>query len=310
MTLAQRINFVQNLLYFPALTVQMFVRRKTGFRHLKPTPILVMTVIMIAFALAAGNTLATATSDLGSPTQDANIQRLQQQVAQLPFDAAPPPGQIVRDRYAWAQKHILSPAQQQERRRALDEANASAAQKAQQSAEWRARLARWPLILFALAFFAWAHIQRWQRWHDICNGVRWHSRTRGVSYLAPFLGGILNESQIVRFADPLLCALVGLLCTTISRALGVWIFFAAIALYIVEDAVFQRQLDQMLDQLDGMVDGEVAQTVQEHFTQGTASQKPLSLEQTAGIPTAIAPDLAARIAERRAAKAARQARTA
>ena len=48
--LQQKLNHYLSLTWFPALTLQVFVRRKTGFRQLSPGAILTMTYIMLLYA--------------------------------------------------------------------------------------------------------------------------------------------------------------------------------------------------------------------------------------------------------------------
>jgi hypothetical protein len=53
----------------------------------------------------------------------------------------------------------------------------------------------------------------------------------------------------------------------------------------------------MLDVLDSMVDSEVVSSNVEYYSKDKAEQRPL--EETAGIPTGIAPDIEAQIQKRR-----------
>jgi hypothetical protein len=60
-TLEQKVNIVQNLALFPALTVMVFVRRKVGYRFLDMMKIEIMVVllwVLSAFSGAAGGALS------------------------------------------------------------------------------------------------------------------------------------------------------------------------------------------------------------------------------------------------------------
>jgi hypothetical protein len=74
-----------------------------------------------------------------------------------------------------------------------------------------------------------------------------------------------------------------------TRQLGVWILFSALALFIYKQALNERQLERDLDMLDGLVTAEFQSSTAKHFEGPQADQKQMQLEETAGIPTGIAP---------------------
>ncbi|HEU5375735.1 MAG TPA: hypothetical protein VFV38_09870 [Ktedonobacteraceae bacterium] len=160
------------------------------------------------------------------------------------------------------------------------------------------------IILFTLAFLVVGFVQRSLRWRDIKNGVAWHSRSRGVSWLA-FLP--LNDSTVKRFIDPLVTLLVGLFfaLTGLQRLLGIYLIVAACCLFAWEAYDYERSINLMLDQLDALVDSEVISENMEYYQQGAPGQiKQRPLDETAGIPTGVAPDLQAAIEKRRSRRVA------
>ncbi len=156
----------------------------------------------------------------------------------------------------------------------------------------------WLVFLFTFAFLVWGFVQRWLRWQDIKKGVSWHSRSRGISWFAflPF-----NDSIVKRFVDPLVVFLVGLIFTLtgLQPLLGVYLIVAGVMLFVWESFDYEQSINLMLDQLDALVDSEVISANVEYYTQPNPKQRPL--DETAGIPTGVAPDLQAAI-DRRAAR--------
>lgn len=137
-------------------------------------------------------------------------------------------------------------------------------------------------------------VQRFRRWKEIKTGIPWHTYSRGVSWLS-FLP--LSDSRIKRFADPIACALVGLVCYALFRGLSYYLLLAAASLFIFEAWDHDVALNAALDMLDSLVESEVMSENVEHYSQPNPQQKPLEL--TAGIPTGIAPDIQHQIERRR-----------
>lgn len=153
-----------------------------------------------------------------------------------------------------------------------------------------------PFIIFAFIMLAAGMIERYLRWRDIKSGVSWHTYSRGVSWFT-FLP--ISDSKIKRFIDPLAVAIVGLIVMLIFKWLGYYIIFSAVCLFVFEAWDYEQNLNRMLDQLDNLVDSEViSDNVAYYSRDGQAQQRPL--EETAGIPTGIAPDIEAQIQRRRA----------
>ena len=152
-----------------------------------------------------------------------------------------------------------------------------------------------PFFVFAFAMLITGMVKRFLQWQNIKKGVSWHTYSRGVSWFA-FLP--LSDSIIKRYVDPAAVAIVGLLVMLIFKWLGYYIIFSAFCLFIFETWDYDQQLNRMLDTLDDLVDSEVVSGNVDYYSRdGKAEQRPL--EETAGIPTGIAPDIAVQIQKRR-----------
>ena len=161
-------------------------------------------------------------------------------------------------------------------------------------------------VIYALAMLGLGLYQRYLRWGDLAKGVRWHTYSPGLSYLEmlPIPPFFLVKRRLYRFVDPLACAIAGLLLALLSRALGAWVLFSALALYIYEQALYERMLEQDLDILDGLVAAEIQGEVAKHYDGPQADQKQMQLEETAGIPTGVAPDIHRQVELRKAKRKA------
>lgn len=157
--------------------------------------------------------------------------------------------------------------------------------------------------LFGLAMLAYSRLQRFFRWRDICKGVRWHSYSPGLSYLEyiPWPRFLWEHRRIYRFLDPLLCLALSIIAAFFSQMLGGVIALGGLGLAIYENALFERMLKAKLDTLDGLLESEVQKEFVEHFSEGqTAAQQPIAMQETAGIPTGIAPDIDRQVMLRKA----------
>lgn len=161
-------------------------------------------------------------------------------------------------------------------------------------------------VIYALTMLGLGLYQRYLRWGDLAKGERWHTYSPGVSYLEmlPIPPFFLIKRRVYRFLDPLACALIGLLLALLSHALGAWVLFSSLALYIYEQALYERMLEQDLDILDGLVAAEVQSEVAQHYEGPQSDEKQMQLEQTAGIPTGVAPDIHRQVELRKAKRAA------
>ena len=155
----------------------------------------------------------------------------------------------------------------------------------------------WLIIVFTLAFLAWGLLSRWLRWQDIKKGINWHSKSRGISWFQKIVP--LSDSNIKRFIDPLATLLVGCLFyfTHFQTLIGLYLIIAAFCLFAWEAYDYERSINLMLDQLDALIDSEVISENTEYYMQPNPKQRPL--DQTAGIPTGVAPDLQAALERRK-----------
>jgi hypothetical protein len=163
------------------------------------------------------------------------------------------------------------------------------------------------LVLFGFLMLGLGLFQRWQRWREIVSGVRWFTYSTGISFLEvlPLPVYLKQFQRIQRFVEPILGYIVGLLVfLLLSRALGVWLLIASAALTIFEQSCFEKQMDRDLDMLDGLFMSEVQAETLDVFsknaedTDGGHARMP-SIEESAGIPVGMAPDLQKQIARRR-----------
>jgi hypothetical protein len=229
LTLTEKMKIVQYLSILPAITIMVFMRRKVGFRMLKPS-----WLIGMAFFLMFINDLTVA----------------------LPF--VHPAGTIFYE---------------------------------------------FPYVMLLFGFF-----QRYRRWRDLCSGQRWHTLSPGISYLEllPLPAFLRAHRRIYRFLDPLACFIFSMFFGVFfSEPLARWLAFSSFALFIYEQALFERQLDRDLDILDGLVAAEVQTETVEHFAGPQGDEESRTLEDTAGIPTGVAFDIHRQIETRRAQQAMR-----
>ncbi len=223
MTWWDRINVIRTLSLFPAITVMVFIRRKLGFRMMKPTWLVTLTIIMLTVTAVA------------------------HQVAE-PFAVL--------------------------------------------------------MVAYALAMLGLGLWQRWQRWKELCNGERWHTFSPGISYLEtlPWPPFMKSHRRVNRFVDPAVVLIAGLIIgLLLSHGLGIWIMFSSFFLYVFEQDLYEKQLNHDLDTLDGLFAAEVQAEVVKHFEGGQAAEeRQQTIEETAGIPTGLAPDIHKQVELRRA----------
>lgn len=160
-----------------------------------------------------------------------------------------------------------------------------------------------PGTVTVLTIFAWATlitglVKRQLRWREIKNGLPWHTYSRGVSWLI-FLP--LSDSAIKRWIDPLVVIIVGIVMAVLFSWFGLYLIFAGFCLFVFEAWDYERSLNQMLDVLDSLVDSEVISANVEYYSRSNPQQRPI--EETAGIPTGIAPDIQSQIERRKAGRA-------
>jgi len=149
--------------------------------------------------------------------------------------------------------------------------------------------------IFAVVMFCFAMFQRRLRWNDIKKGIRWHSRSRGISWLSALLP--FSDSIVRRFVEPAVCGVVGFL---VPAPLGHYLIFSGVCLFMFEAWDFDRMISQTLDTLDSLINSEVQAENVDYYSKGNKQSR--SLEETAGIPTGIAPDIELQIQGRKSHK--------
>lgn len=158
---------------------------------------------------------------------------------------------------------------------------------------------------------------RFAAWRRITEGERWHTKSRGVSYLSKFLPW--SEHIVQRYAEPVACLMVGFIISMIHTHflffgwfnlpdMGLYLMFCGICLGAMEAIIYDVQLNRMLDQLDGLVESEIVTENDVFFNQEKTGLLPSAapgIEQMAGIAVGFSPELEKQVARRRAANAAR-----
>lgn len=149
------------------------------------------------------------------------------------------------------------------------------------------------LLIFAGIGFANGIAQRIRRWRDVNNGVNHHTYYIGNSVFdfrwLPYFAR--RNRRAARYIEPLFWAGLGFALLPFSRALAVWLIFAALCLRFFENEVFQRQRNRDLDLMDSVIIAERQGATLEHYEQ---AQKPQQQTST-GIPTGLGEDIAKKI---------------
>ncbi|SMF97903.1 hypothetical protein SAMN02949497_4759 [Methylomagnum ishizawai] len=157
----------------------------------------------------------------------------------------------------------------------------------------------------AVAMVIVGTLQRWQRRRDLKKGKMWHSYSLGLSWFE-FLP--IRDDLVRLYIDPIACIIIACIVGyTLSPLLANWLIFSTISLVAVEVWTREQQFNALLDMVDNLVESEIRSANTEFFLRNdptlVASPPPhRNLEETAGIPTGIAPDIEAQIQRRKARK--------
>jgi len=159
------------------------------------------------------------------------------------------------------------------------------------------------VTLFAVLMVICGLYQRRLRWVDLNQGRLWHSYSRGGSWLRLLLPRQLPEHIIHRFIDPLACYIVGLIAYNSIAYLGWWLMMSAVCLLFYEAWAYQKAINSLLDMQDGLCESEEQRKEIALFSsESNEISLPTRLEESAGIPTGLAPDIQAHIQKRRLRK--------
>lgn len=163
---------------------------------------------------------------------------------------------------------------------------------------------RFALAIYAIAFVIAGMAQRFMRWRDLCQGIRWHTYSPGVSWLEhmPLPDYLRLGRRVARFIDPIAVLFVGFLVGLIwSHALGLWIMLSSLFVFVFEQALYDGNLNKDLDTLDGLIVSEVQAETMRFFQNSPQPERiPPRIEETAGIPTGMAPDIHRQVQLRKA----------
>ena len=156
---------------------------------------------------------------------------------------------------------------------------------------------------FPLVMLIFGLQQRHQRWQELARGESWHTMSPGISYLEflPLPAFLKSHRRLYRFCEPSLCFIFSMIFGMfVSTALARWFAFSSLCMFIFEQNLFERALENDLDVLDGLIASEVQAGTVEHFKGQSSDEEQRAIEDTAGIPTGVAFDIQKQIELRRA----------
>jgi hypothetical protein len=154
------------------------------------------------------------------------------------------------------------------------------------------------LKVFAVIVFCFAAVQRLKRRIEMKRGTCEHSYYIGTSVFdAKWLPEVMRRNRIMaRFADPLLCAFMGLILNAKSPTLSHWLFFSALSLMVTEQVVRKKQKVMELDMMDSLIASQHQGNIVREFEQPPSRQPQ---QPAAGVPTGVGSDIQRQIKRRR-----------
>lgn len=156
------------------------------------------------------------------------------------------------------------------------------------------------IVVFSAVMVLLGVWQRRARWQELKNGIFWHSYSEGISILCGIMPKI-SQDTVNRFVDPIASMMVGFLLISGGESfLGKYIVLAGFCLFHYEQALNNLRIEEMLDKMDGICDAEAHSKEIEYFSQPNINPLTdhLTIEESLGIPTGIAPDIQAHIKRR------------
>ena len=162
------------------------------------------------------------------------------------------------------------------------------------------------LLLVAAVSFCAGIGQRLRRWRELSQPAHRHSEYVGTSpmdfaWLPPFMR---RNRRMARFADSLLCVLIGLVVFPLSSALGSYLAFSGLCLRVYESEIFERERNRDLDLSDGLVMAQYQSELVERCEDAPAVR---SQQSRPGLPTGLGSDIQANIQRQQASKKANRA---
>jgi hypothetical protein len=160
------------------------------------------------------------------------------------------------------------------------------------------------LLLFAALSFCAGIGQRFLRWRELTQPARQHSEYVGTSPLNfRWLPAFMRRNRrMARFADPMLCILIGVALLPISSALACYLAFSGMCLRAYESAIFERERDRDLDLSDGLVMAQYQSELVEQYEDTTTPQPG---QARPGLATGLSNDVQDHIHRRQASRKSR-----
>jgi hypothetical protein len=157
----------------------------------------------------------------------------------------------------------------------------------------------WLMPAYAVASLGMGLYQRRQRWLGLCNSEKWHSRSPGISYLErlPLPKFLRLNRRANRFLEPIAIAIIAVIAFLLCHLLGLWLMVSALGLTIYEQTLWEKTVDHFVDVGDQRIATEVMAEMSQHYD-GPPTEAHPSLEDTAGLPVGLAPDIMRAIAMR------------
>lgn len=150
------------------------------------------------------------------------------------------------------------------------------------------------LLIFCGVGFFNGLAQRIRRWKDVNRGGIHHSYYIGSSPFdfrwLPYF--VRRNRRVARYCEPVFWAGVGLALFPYSRALAMWLVFAAFCLKGFEGQVFRRERNRDLDLTDSIIISEDQARLLDQYEQGLNAPQQNS---SPTIPTGIGADIKAKV---------------
>jgi hypothetical protein len=159
------------------------------------------------------------------------------------------------------------------------------------------------IMVFMAAFLLAGYWHKRSYKKRVMEGDLWHSYSMGIPWLEYMFP--LPSDWIRRFIEPTLVMFIGMIImVNLSGILGWWLFMAGIGINLWEGWITEQIFNQFLNSIDNLCDAEATKAENEYLKQAQeqGKQAAIPMEQTAGIPTGIAPDIAEQLQKRRARK--------
>jgi hypothetical protein len=161
--------------------------------------------------------------------------------------------------------------------------------------------------MFGIVTLVAGLIQRRFRWAELLKGQIWHSRSNGIGYIELIKWWpeyLRRENRLVRFVEPLLVSLVGLIVAScLSRAFGLYLMITASFMWLYQNAVYEAAINALLDMLDGIIFSDAQSRNLAYYNNPNPTTPPPTTKELEGtVATGITSDLLKTINAKRAKK--------